>query len=124
MGALNVGESFSATVTWAGSNVLNVYIQPVGEPAKNQLLTSGSSFTFTATSAAVHSFRVVGTSQELVPYSVSVTYRGTTTEYTDLAVSYNYLKKVFFYKLTQCSDATVESADWRMFQFFNYFLPS
>lgn len=124
VGALNIGESFQATVTWTGGNALNAYIQPVGGCATYQTLNNGSSFTFTATSSTVHSFRVISSSQGLIPYSVSVTYRGTTTLYTDLAVSYNHYKKVFYYNLTQCINAIVESEDWQMFDFFNYFLPS
>lgn len=124
VGDLNVGESFSAAVTWTGGSSLDVFIQPAGGFATLQALTSGSSFIFTASSAVVHSFRVVTSSQGLVPYSVLVTYRGATTAYTDLAVSYNYYKKVFYYNLPQCSSPTVESTDSGLFNYFNYFLPS
>ena len=124
VGALTVGESFSATVTWSSADVLSAYIQPTGGAAVSQALTSGSSFTFTATMAVVHFFRVVDSTQNPVPYSVSVTYRGVTTPYTDLAVSYNYNKKFFYYNLQQCASPTVESADSGLFSYFNYFLPS
>ena len=124
VGTLNVGEFFAATVTWTGGSSLTAEIQPVGGGAVSQALSTGSSFTFTASMAVEHFFRVVASTQNPVDYSVAVTFRGVTTHYTDLAVSYNYNKKFFYYNLLQCSNPTVESSDSNLFSYFNYFLPS
>lgn len=124
VGSLAVGESFSAIATWTGSDTLTAHIQPVGGSSSSQALTSDSSFSFTATTAAVHYVRLSATATQPTPYSLSVTYRGVTTPHTNFAASADASKKVLYLSLPSCSSARVESADFELFSSFGFFLPS
>ena len=92
---MTVGESFSATMFVNSSSYsFRIFIQPVGGSVVSQNLTSPYTFSHTATIAATHYFRIRCSYNKPIDYRLEVTRAGITTNYSNFAVSYNYLKKI------------------------------
>ena len=90
-----VGEIFSATMyVNASSYSFSIKIQPVGGSIVSRTLTSPYKFSHTATIAATHYFRIGCSYNKPIDYRLEVTRAGITTNYSNYAVSYNYLKKI------------------------------
>ena len=123
--SMTVGETFSATMfVNSGSYSFSISIKPVGGSLISLTLTSPYTFSHTATMAATHYFRIGYTQHQPIDYRLAVTRAGITTNYSNNAISYNYLKKMQYFYLPACKKATMQSSDSALFNALNIFYPS